>query len=109
MSLDAQLSIPRLRAASGYAFARGDAYLREGRVTRCQRDGNVLRGTVMGTQPYQVELALDARTLESSCTCPVGESFCKHAVALALFWREHGDASAPAPAPRGEVFETDKE
>src|SRR5436305_11544249 len=109
MSLDAELSIPRLRKLSGYAFARGDAYLREGRVVQCERAGNVLRGTVVGTRTYEVELALGGSTLESACSCPVGVGFCKHAVALALFWREHGDRPAPKTTPRGEVFETTKE
>ncbi|HTR51864.1 MAG TPA: DEAD/DEAH box helicase [Kofleriaceae bacterium] len=109
MSLDAQLSIPRLRALSGYAFARGDAYVREGRVVQCEREGDVLRGTVVGTRTYEVELALGGTTLESECTCPMGQGFCKHAVALALFWREHRDRPSPETTPNGEVFETAKQ
>jgi superfamily II DNA or RNA helicase len=109
MSMEAQLSVPRLRELSGYAFARGDAYVRQGRVVRCERAGNVLRGTVIGTRTYEVELALVARTLASACTCPMGAGFCKHAVALALFWREHGDAGAAETPSRGEVFENAQE
>ena len=75
MSLESQLSIPRLRALSGYAYARGDAYLRDGRVARCERVGDVVRGTVVGTRRYEVELVLGARTLDSHCTCPMGAGF----------------------------------
>ena len=112
MSLDSELSITRLRAIAGYAFERGDAYMRQGRVLRCERaDAGVVRGTVVGTQTYQVELSIEGRRLEARCTCPMGGGFCKHAVALALFWHEHGVDAAPAPAraPAGDWFETPAE
>jgi superfamily II DNA or RNA helicase len=107
MSLDAQLTASRLRTLAGYAFARGDAYFRDGRVSHCEQAGDVIRGIVTGTSDYHVEVAVRAHGLFSHCTCPVGSGFCKHAVALALHWREHGARTVRASS--GPAFATARE
>ena len=72
MSLDAQLSIPRLRALAGYAFERGDAYVRQGRVLRCETAGGRVRGTVVGTQPYGEWRAQDGSFLRANGSFALG-------------------------------------
>jgi superfamily II DNA or RNA helicase len=107
-TLAAVLTTDRLRSAAGYAYTRGDGYFRSGRVTSCEVRGDTARGVVVGKLRYQVEVRADGRALQSSCTCPMGDGFCKHAVALALHWRELGGEPAGTAAPDavGPVFET---
>ncbi len=107
MSLLAALTIPRLRAMSGPAFGRGEAYLREGRVISCAYGGDALDGLVQGSERYRVLIAVEAGRLVTRCTCPVGGSVCKHAVALGLAYLvQH---AAPAPQSIAETFATWKE
>jgi hypothetical protein len=76
----------RLRALAGPAFARGEAYWRDGAVRSCKvADGHV-EGVVVGSSFYQVRLAMQNGALASECTCPVVYEVCKHAVALALHY-----------------------
>ncbi len=83
-TLPALLTTERLRALSGYAFERGHAYWREGRVLACALDDGTLDGIVTGGIAYHVRVAAHGGHLASSCTCPVKTEMCKHAVALAL-------------------------
>jgi superfamily II DNA or RNA helicase len=95
------ISRERLRSLAGYAYARGEAYWRDGRVRSCERDGNRLRGTVDGGERYLVEVALTGATMASSCSCPV-RFLCKHAVALVLHALANDEGTAvvsPAVAP----------
>lgn len=72
--------------AGNGSVSRGRAYQRGGRVRdlRLSRDGRLL-ATVQGTERYAVTVSLtfDRRrpTIESLCTCPIGSSRCKHAIA----------------------------
>jgi superfamily II DNA or RNA helicase len=110
VALAAALSTERLRALASHAYARGDDYFRSGRVISCEARGNTVHGIVIGQRAYQVEVRVDGRSLWSQCTCPMGDGFCKHAVALALHWREASAAEAVAtPAAVGPVFDTGEE
>ncbi len=68
------------------SFQRGVGYLNDRRVESATASDKGVRATVRGTMPYDVELWLDADTLNWSCSCPAAEdgSFCKHCVAVAL-------------------------
>ena len=54
--------------------------------------GDVISGTVVGTEAYYVRLLVHGRRLAAECTCPAAETapMCKHSVALAL---QHLDAA----------------
>ncbi len=95
MSLDSGLTVERLRQLAGYAFPRGDAYWREGRVRSCAREGEALIGVVVGTEPYTVQVRVSGRTLVGDCSCPVGDGVCKHVVALGLSYLANGATSEP--------------
>jgi uncharacterized Zn finger protein len=72
--------------AGPHSYARGVGYHDEGRVeVDSQTDGRV-EALVRGTMPYRVALWVHGRTVDWSCTCPMGEDgeFCKHCVAVAL-------------------------
>lgn len=86
----AQLAGPR-------SYARGIGYHDDGRVElESQTDGRV-DALVRGTMPYGVALWIKGRTVDWSCTCPMGESgeFCKHCVAVALALQEGDDKKKP--------------
>ncbi|MBN1208064.1 MAG: DEAD/DEAH box helicase [Myxococcaceae bacterium] len=97
MSLPALLTAENLRAAAGSAFARGEAYWREGRVRSCALENDSLNGLVEGTAKYRVRVTAPDGALVSDCTCPVREAVCKHAVALGLCFLAQ---RAPALEPR---------
>ncbi|MGH9968842.1 MAG: DUF6880 family protein [Pyrinomonadaceae bacterium] len=83
------LSVLNIRLLAGDRwFARGEAYLQQGRVNDLRADGRRLAANVTGTQTYRVRLSCRNSRIEFSCTCPVGEdgNFCKHCVAVALSW-----------------------
>jgi len=75
------------RWAGSRSVARGRNYQSGGRVKdlRISSDGDLL-ATVVGTAPYATTVALipgrKPPALDSTCTCPVGASGCKHAVAV---------------------------
>ncbi|MDY7233182.1 DEAD/DEAH box helicase [Hyalangium rubrum] len=99
MSLPVLLTAENLRASAGGAFARGEAYWREGRVLSCVFEDDVLEGLVEGTARYRVRLKALSGALVGQCTCPVREEVCKHAVALGLSFL----------AQRGVSFESPRE
>ncbi|CAN5724400.1 hypothetical protein BH11MYX3_BH11MYX3_16680 [soil metagenome] len=99
MSLEAQLTTGALRAHAGYAFARGDAYFRGGKVEAAAMRGDELTGIVVGTQRYHVRVFLEAGQLASTCTCPM-ELRCKHMVALCLAYIDRSPTSRVTP-PEG--------
>ena len=63
---------------------RGRAYCNDGNVRALRVNDDSVTGVVVGGMPYQVRLSTDDGELSSECTCPVGHTFCKHAVALGL-------------------------
>ncbi|WP_224247733.1 DEAD/DEAH box helicase [Hyalangium gracile] len=96
MSLSTLLTAENLRATAGSAFARGEAYWREGRVLSYVLENGALDGLVVGTAQYRVRVMAPSGTLVGHCTCPVREAVCKHAVALSLaFLARNGSALEP--------------
>ena len=75
------------RWAGSRSVARGRTYQRGGRVKdlTISNDGSLL-ATVVGGERYATTVILSPGrkrpSLESACTCPVGASGCKHAVAV---------------------------
>ena len=112
MSLPALLTAENLRATAGSAFARGEAYWREGRVLSCILEDDALDGLVEGTAKYRVRVTAACGALVAQCTCPVRETVCKHAVALSLsFLARRGALPEPSQAavtagPREGPFAT---
>jgi uncharacterized Zn finger protein len=74
------------RLASPRSFARGTAYLDEGRVGPLRIGAGRVNATVQGSDSYAVELRISDGRLRFACSCPVGieGEFCKHCVAVAL-------------------------
>ncbi len=97
------LSDGALKATSNATiFKRGQAYAQSDAVQAVeQEDGPVpaARATVVGTQPYEVEVWVDEGAVGGQCDCPNAEDgwFCKHQVALAMVWRGLLGGDAPAP------------
>ena len=97
------LSDGALKATSNATiFKRGQAYVQSDAVQAVeQEDGPVpaARATVVGTQPYDVEVWVDEGAVGGQCDCPNAEDgwFCKHQVALAMVWRGLLGGEVPAP------------
>lgn len=73
--------------AGGRSVERGRTYQRGGRVKDLKvSEAGVLLATVIGSDRYATTVALGPGrkrpSLESVCTCPLGISGCKHAVAV---------------------------
>ncbi len=85
------------RLASPRSFARGAAYLDEGRVGPLRMGAGRVNATVQGSESYAVELRVSDGRLRFACSCPVGVEgeFCKHCVGVALSSLEDGGSSAP--------------
>ena len=93
------LTMRVLRVLAGPAFARGEAYWREGRVESFTASAGAVEGVVVGTERYQAQLTTGTGLLISRCTCPVGLGMCKHAVALGLAYLEQpGERAVIRPA-----------
>jgi superfamily II DNA or RNA helicase len=96
-SLAGVLTVGRLRAlAAGLAFVRGEVYWRDGHVESYAVADDVLDGVVVGGERYRVRLSVGPLGLDASCTCPIGATFCKHAVAVGLAFL--GKQAKPAPS-----------
>lgn len=84
------LTLARVQSlADAKSFARGNAYFRDGAVSRLEEDKGAVCARVRGTHDYRVHLAVNnAGGLAYRCDCPVGNAgvFCKHAIAVALCW-----------------------
>jgi uncharacterized Zn finger protein len=76
------------KLAGEKSFARGAGYFDAGAVTDLLQTRDAVRPTVAGNDDYRVILKPAGRTLDWSCTCPLGDegTFCKHAVAAGLAW-----------------------
>lgn len=74
--------------AGPQSYARGVAYLAEGRVIPEAGGELRVRATVQGTVPYVVELWADENGPGWTCTCPAAAdgAFCKHCVAVACLY-----------------------
>ncbi len=74
------------RLATHRSFARGEAYLKEGRVRSLAEHEGALTAIVSGQNDYCVTLRSGEREIEYSCDCPIGleGEFCKHLVAAGL-------------------------
>ncbi|MGB6689909.1 MAG: hypothetical protein WBE76_18895, partial [Terracidiphilus sp.] len=90
--------------AGSRSVERGRAYQRQGRVhdLAISEDGWLL-ATVPGGERYAVKVwceqsAKKGGTLYSRCTCPVGASGCKHAVAVVAEYLERLGEGAEIPA-----------
>lgn len=100
------------KLAGERSYARGIGYFRQGAVLDLVRTRDALKARVLGSDEYRVTLRAAGRTLEWSCTCPLGEegTFCKHAVATGLAWLDGGGASDDEIAPlRSYLAEQSKE
>ncbi|MGH6710261.1 MAG: SWIM zinc finger family protein [Bradyrhizobium sp.] len=72
--------------AGDRAFARGEAYHRDGQVSILSLTADRVLAQVAGTEDYRVTLSGRGRAIGGSCTCRAFEDygFCKHMVATAL-------------------------
>src|SRR2546423_18280 len=77
------------------SYERGENYAAGGYVHSITEYKGKLVATVTGTHDYQVKLWVERDSLESDCTCPVGEmgQFCKHCVATALVWASEAESA----------------
>jgi len=111
VSLAKLLTIPRLRSRAAWSFARGEHYFDAGNVAELRIVDDALEGVVTGNEIYKVRVMAVNDRLFSTCTCPVGDDFCKHAVALSLAYIA-GAETVSALAERtsaGPVFKSDDE
>jgi uncharacterized Zn finger protein len=93
-SLDC-VNIDRVRSLAGDRwFARGQAYVQQGRVTNLRVSRHNISASVSGTETYRVKISCNNSRISYDCSCPVGAdgNFCKHCVAVSLAWLEN-DAS----------------
>lgn len=67
------------------SYSRGVTYAEENRVSALTVEASRAKATVLGSQPYHVELWIEHEELNYSCSCPLFLTemvFCKHCVAL---------------------------
>jgi uncharacterized Zn finger protein len=76
------------RLSDDRTFDRGRAYFSENRVVELSRQPGALIAKVRGGTEYEVRLWVKEDKLAFRCSCPLGmeQTFCKHAVAVALAW-----------------------
>ena len=81
-----RFDVEALRRLAGAAFARGEAYHREGRVEILAVEPRRVLAQVTGTEDYRVNLLGKGETIKGECTCPAFDDygFCKHMVATGL-------------------------
>jgi len=67
-----------------HILARGKKYFEEGQVSRIRRIGNTYIADVEGTYEYEVEITVEAGSIEEMlCNCPYAETNnCKHMAAV---------------------------
>jgi len=87
------LDLIKKKAGKSY-FDRGQTLYRQGSVVKAQwiDDEGRYAARVKGTSYpyYEVELKWNGSALRHKCDCPLGEdnAFCKHCVAVGLYWLE---------------------
>ena len=81
-----RFDVAALKRLAGGAFARGEAYHREGRVDILAIEPRRVLARVSGTEDYRVNLLGAGETIKGECDCPAFDDygFCKHMVATAL-------------------------
>jgi len=74
------------RLAGDKAFARGQAYHRDGHVRILALESSRVLARVEGSEDYRVQLTGQGGRIGGTCTCPAFDDygFCKHLVATAL-------------------------
>jgi uncharacterized Zn finger protein len=89
-----RFDVAALKRLAGGAFARGDAYYREGRVEILAFEPRRVLARVTGTEDYRVNLLGAGETIKGECNCPAFDDygFCKHMVATALAANATGHA-----------------
>ncbi len=94
-----------LEEAGDGPLARGVAYELEDRVSITRDEPERVDALVRGTEPYVVELILEAGHPVWFCSCPTARdgSLCKHVVATALTLTEPSAAATVAPAEAAAV------
>lgn len=77
-----------VRLAGSVYVERGLSYVEEGRVGPITESDEAIEATVTGEYPYSVRIAAVGSSIIGLCSCPMGETgvFCKHCVALAVWW-----------------------
>ncbi|MFV8381142.1 SWIM zinc finger family protein [Corynebacterium hindlerae] len=70
-------------AAGSGAFGRGKKISRSD-IRLLHATESEVTAEVQGTWPYRTTLTLQGNRVATTCSCPVGTQWCKHAVALAL-------------------------
>ena len=105
--------------AGSRTVSRGTAYAKNGSVQDLAISANGrLLATVIGGEEYVVSVwraekrSNKSAALHSACTCPVGQSGCKHAVAvvaayLEMLKRKHAVPAADPDDPRWLELDTD--
>ena len=93
-----RFDIEALRRRAGAAFARGEAYHREGRVEILAIEPRRVLAQVGGTEDYRVNLLGKGETIGGECDCPAFDDygFCKHMVATALAANDIAPGREPA-------------
>ena len=81
-----------IAASSKAIFARGKTYASAGVIEVIEEEGlpePSLRAEIQGTERYTTEVWIENDKIAGDCDCPNAAEgwFCKHQVALALFWR----------------------
>ena len=93
-----RFDVAALKRLAGGAFARGEAYHREGRVDLLAIEPRRVLARVSGTEDYRVNLLGAGETIKGECDCPAFDDygFCKHMVATALAANAtgHGEQSS---------------
>jgi hypothetical protein len=87
-------------ASNANIFARGKTYAHAGVIDVIGEDpppAPALRAQIRGTEMYMTEVRIENDAITGNCDCPSAAEgwFCKHQVALALFWRERLDGKTP--------------
>jgi hypothetical protein len=92
-----RFDIAALKRVAGAAFARGEAYHRDGRVELLAVEPGRVLAEVSGSEDYRVRLVRKGEEFGGECTCPAFEDFgfCKHMVATALAANQSAVESAP--------------
>lgn len=74
------------RLANDRSFARGETYVKDGRVHSLATHEGTCTAIVSGQNDYCVTLRATQREIDYSCNCPIGleGEFCKHLVAVGL-------------------------
>ncbi|MEO6046522.1 MAG: hypothetical protein ABIQ57_03515 [Candidatus Kapaibacterium sp.] len=98
-SLDSVITPAFVKSIAGATYyRRGEEYFNRNTVQSIAEYQGTITATVLGTRQYKVRLRAAGKSLDYSCTCPLGrdDAFCKHCVATALTWldaKEHGDVA----------------